>query len=420
MTAKRNTIVTIDFFDEVWVRKRPVNARDIEDLLARIKDCGAEGVAWRLTFLGQAAFRSRVLSPPFLDLDDFHFTLNTMKQRGMKNGFPEEESERRNLVEWLQATLAGIDPLAVASEACRKLGLKFIPWYDIFDGWQAGSYNTLLHERPELCWTDRSGTKHLRGVASYAFPETVDQVVRVVEECNAYQPDGFYLCCSCHSTHLAEHPEALRDGFGFELPVIERCVRETGKDPRHEKVDIAVLDRIRGEFMTEFFAKVRQALRPAADLHLPLQMHANLVKTSPYWDGPAAVRYYQDYRTWVDKGIAQGLVLGDFECLFDWRPNWVVKGGLPRRPEDSLPVDQLDVLLPDLPWDKCRIYFFSGWIRTRQIINNRLNVMAEACRKHTQAGGWIHEAASIETVDAWDILPRFTDIAKEPMHSESL
>jgi hypothetical protein len=407
MTPARRTTVNIDFFDEVYVRKRPVTAADIEALLARIRDCGADAVTWRLTFLGQAAFRSRVLSPPFIDLDDYHAWRDWMTQRGMKCGLPEEETERRDLVAWLQATLEGIDPLAVAGAACRRLGLKFILWYDLFDGWHPGSYNTLLHERPDLCWTDRSGTRFLRGVASYAFPETAGQVVRVVEECNAYEPDGLYLCCSCHSTHIPEHPEALLEGFGYEPPVAERCLRLTGADPRKDPVPFARMDAIRGEIMTEFFAQVRKALRPGAALILPLQMHANLVKTSPYWDGRAAIRYYQDHRAWVDRGIAQGLILGDYECLFNWTPNWVLKGGVPRRPEDQLPVDQLDLLMPGLPWDRCRIDFFSGWIYDRKGIAERLGAIARACQAHPLAGACIHEAASLEAADAWDLLKDF-------------
>lgn len=408
MATPRNTMVTVDFFDEVYFRKRPVTARDIEDALARLKECGVEGVAWRLTFLGQAAFRSRVLSPPFLDLEDYRHWSGWMKQRGLKCGLAEEETERRNLVEWLQATLKGIDPLSVASEACRKLGLKLVLWYDLFDGWHTGSYDPFLRERPELCWTDRTGALHLRGVASYAFEENVARLVRVVRECAPYRPDGFYLCCSCHSLHIAEHPEALAEGFGFEEPVVRRYRDRTGDDPRHGDLDRDLLDRIRGEFMTELFGRVRQALDPKAELYLPLQMHPCLVKTSPYWTGPAAIRYFQDTAAWVHQGIAQAVVLGDFEWLFDtWSANWVTKGGHPARPTDQWPIDQLDLLLPGLPWDQLKVYFFSGWLGATESIAKRLASMADAQRRHPGGGGWIHELCSIETADAWDLLRQY-------------
>lgn len=404
----QDVIVSVDFDSEVIWRKRPLFREDIVAALTKLKECGADGIAWRLTCLGQAHYRSAVLPSPFFDEADVLYWQRWAKQHspGMR-GWMESAMQRREWNSWIRATLDRMDPPEVAGQISRELGLKFLLWIDLFDGWFPGSYDPVLRANPERCWTDRSGKKFLRGVASYAVPENAQRILEVVREINSYKPDGLYLCLSCHSLHVPEHQDVLAaDGFGYEKPVLERFHARHNRDPDHNPGDNALLDEIRGEFMTELFRKVRAGLEPSAALYLPLQMHASVVKTSPYFDGPVALSYFQDYQRWLDDGLAQGLVIGDFEHIFHWVSHWKIKG-LSNSHENMTPIDYLETLLPNVRWRQCPHYLFSGWMNGTEI-SRRLEKMAAAHKCYPASGGWLHELCSIEQTNDWGMLRQYT------------
>jgi hypothetical protein len=401
------TIVTVDVDDEIVARQRPLTEADIGQFLRRLKDCGVEGVAWRLTCLGQAHYRSRVLSPPQFDAEDWRAWCDwSSQQRDFSKsaaGSVHDAGRRAVWTDWIAGTLKAMDPPEVGRRVCRDLGLKFLCWVDLFDGWFPGCYDPFLRAHPQFCWTARDGRTALRGAASYAFPETADRLVRVVEEINRYRPDGLYLCLSCHSLHVPEHPEALRDGFGFEAPVIERFKTRFGRGPATGDADRERLDAVRGEFMTALFERVRGALRSSADLWLPLPLGARTVETSPYMSGSVAFSYANEYDAWMARGLAQGIVLGDYEHIFTWTENWRLKG-LPEGNPSVRPVYHLERLLPGLQWKKCPHAFFSGWMGDRGSIDERLLRMRDAIRKFPAAASWLHELQNVEKADAWDLL----------------
>ncbi len=415
MTSKTPIIVTIDFDDEVVLRRRALTEADIRELLTRLKKCGVDGIAWRLTCLGQAHYHSRVLPGPAFDQADLAHWQSWVRQTptpaGMRPGTCQailQAGAREEWTGWLRKTLAVMDPPEVAGRVCRELGLALHLWVDLFDGWFPGAYLPVLREHPEWCWTDHTGTKYLRGVPSYACPENVARMERVVDEINRYRPDGLYFCLSTHSLHVVEHPDAIAVGYGFEPAVRRRFVELHGREPGIEPADRPLLNRVRGACMTELFRRMRARLAPGAQLILPMQLHADMVKTSPYMDGPAAMSYFQDYGAWLRDRLAQGLVLGDYEHIFQWTANWRIKG-LPDGNTRTIPVEHLEELLPGLDWRQCPHYFFSGWMGGRQGLADRLARMLQAQRRHPLAGGWLHEAVSFAAADAWDVLADYLE-----------
>ncbi len=413
MSTKSLIIVTIDFDDEVVLRRRALTEADIRGLLTRLKKCGVDGIVWRLTCLGQAHYHSKVLPGPAFDKADLKYWQDWVSQTpapaGMGAGTSKaimNAGEREEWTKWLQQTLTAMDPPDVAGRICRELGLTFHLWVDLFDGWYPGVYLPVLREHPEWCWTDHTGTKYLRGAASYAFQQNVGRLERVVEEIKRYEADGLYLCLSCHSLHLVEHPDALAAGYGFEPPVRRRFAELHGREPDVNAADRPLLNRVRGEFMTALFERVRRRLAPARQLILPMHLHPDMIKTSPYMSGPVAISYYQDYGAWRRANLGQGFVLGDYEHVFTWTENWRLKG-LPDGNARTIPAEHASALLPGIDWERCPHYYFSGWMGGRQNITQRLERMLAAKRRHPLSGGWLHEAASFEEAGAWDLLAQY-------------
>jgi len=124
----------------------------------------------------------------------------------------------------LTATLARMDPIATARDACRRHGILFYIWLDPIDKRR----NRFLIEHSEFLVVGRDGKTLWPGLRSYANEKAVNNQLMVVDELVAYQPDGLYLSTSCHTRHL-KFPEP-DDFFGFESPVAEAYRWETGRD----------------------------------------------------------------------------------------------------------------------------------------------------------------------------------------------
>jgi hypothetical protein len=150
----------------------------------------------------------------------------------------------------------GIVPYQAACEHAHSMGLEFHTYYRLSMYDHDGPCNIFstdsffLKEHPACRIVTKNGTPLPK--ASYAFAETRNFMVSLMEEAMQTDIDGVALC-------FIRGPEY----FGYEQPIIDEFQRLYNEDPRDVPDDDPRLLDVRAGFMTEF---VRQA-RKAADVH---------------------------------------------------------------------------------------------------------------------------------------------------------
>lgn len=257
----------------------------------------------------------------------------------------------------MSATLARMDPIATARDACRRHGIEFYIWLDVIDE-RRGNF---LLEHPECLVIGRDGKAPWPGLRSYANAAAVENELAVIDELAAYRPDGMYMSLSCHTRHL-NFPEQ-EDYFGFEVPVAEAYRRETGRDlfKIATPEDYETWHRIKGDFFTEFLRKAKQHLKPMnVRLMVGTQFGRYTNLTSPYFTGLVKYRFETQWKRWVDEGIADALVLGDYEWPWDRVPTWEPKQFNP--PEGKQVADLCAPEYVKYIGDRAETFIFSSWL----------------------------------------------------------
>jgi hypothetical protein len=402
---KRKTLVmNVDFFDEIGLHGDSMGPEDVDVLVRRCKESGIDAIYWRAAGLGVAGYPSKLLATnAWLAEADRSGVLS--RTPGAKTaGAPQRERFRPESP--LDRTLARMDPIATAREACRKAGLAFHVWLDLFDE-QNGRF---LIEHPECQVTGRDGVTRWPGLRSYANAAAVENELAILRELAAYEPDGFYFSLSCHSRHL-DFPEP-DDFFGYEPEVAEQFARETGRplQAMTSPEDVARWHRVKGDFFTEFLRKAKAVLKPRGmTLAVGTQFGPHAEFNCPYMSPHVKYRFDLQWRRWVDEGIADTLVLGDYEWPWDRVPTWEPKGFNPP------PGRQVaDMLAPDYVRHvagRAELIFFSSWLSAYAQHHQGASAanLEDAMRMRSQTildtgadGILLHEAHTFEYYDGFD------------------
>ncbi|MDP7399479.1 MAG: hypothetical protein QF541_21600 [Lentisphaeria bacterium] len=146
----------------------------------------------------------------------------------------------------------GIVPYRAACEHCHSMGLEFHTYYRLSMYDHDGPCNIFstdsffLKDHPECRIVAKDGTPLPK--ASYAFPETRDFMVSLMEEAMQTEIDGVALC-------FTRGPEY----FGYEQPIIDEFQLRYGEDPRGLPDDDPRLLDLRAEHLTEFIRQVRKS-----------------------------------------------------------------------------------------------------------------------------------------------------------------
>jgi hypothetical protein len=359
----KSIIMNVDYFDEVCIREKPFDAADVDALIQRCAESGVDTIFWRAIGLGVAGYSSRLLQPPdsLADCDMSSFLSRAhddqKDSKANSKNFALQTQKRESLIAWgkrIAASLQQMDPIAIARDACRRHGLAFYIWLDFFDE----QLNRSLAEHPEWRVLGKDGITTFPGLRSYAVAEAVADQLRVIEELLQYHPNGLYLCTSCHNRHL--HFPEPDDFFGFEEPVVTAC-KQKGIDIRSESFDHECWHEVKGDFITDFFRRVKQLARSLGiKLAIGTQLGTHTILTSPVFSTHIPYRFTTQWKKWIDESIADILILGDYEWPWDHVPIWEAKGM--NWPKSTFPADVEWKPYTEYAAGRAEFYWFSSWL----------------------------------------------------------
>ena len=402
----KQIIMNIGYYDELMLRDRIMTEEDIAELMGLCADNGCTRVQLRVGGpVGRYLYPTKLPNRMVFDRDE---AMRSTEFPGVSD-IPSERRKQADRWQWqldtIQETMARFDPLAVARDAAKARGLEFYVWFDIHDDFYPGHLSDFMLNHPECQWTSRDGLHRYNYLRSHAFPEAREDLLGYVREIAEYKPDGFYLCTCNHAQH-GPHPGKI-DFYGFEAPVAERYLELYDVDIRETAdIDMEAWHRVKGEFMTELFRGIKQAIEPVgAKLSIGTHLGDYTCFRSPYFTnyGRISARYYNDWRTWVGEGIADGLVMGDYQPVWEkqGRDYWRYFG----EPVDSAerPGDVAAEMYADECKGKCELYYFSGHMHGERV-GRIIKTCGKAIREHPADGFVVHEAMVVEQTDTWDVL----------------
>ncbi|HAA76861.1 TPA: hypothetical protein DCE37_17265 [Candidatus Latescibacteria bacterium] len=189
---------------------------------------------------------------------------------------------------WRRWRASGNDPLAIASEVTRHLGLEFHVTHRLggfrqapaHDYWDHG--DTFCKRHPELRGRDRDGAESVR--LSFAYPKVREHVIETYREMAAYEIDG--LCLLYNRRHpLLE----------YEAPLVDGYREQYGADPRTLDEDDPTWLRYRSSILTGFMRELKEALQ------LPVTA---IVMSTPEEN----LRQSLDPEGWIAAGVVDTLV----------------------------------------------------------------------------------------------------------------
>jgi hypothetical protein len=198
----------------------------------------------------------------------------------------------RQIIENLQRLEAeGKDPIVMARDHARKIGLKFLiaprmeafgvppPLDELFN-------STIFNEHPEWRCITREGEEIPR--MSYAYPEVQDCVLEQYQEVLGYEPDGLSLMFNRGAPYLL-----------YEQPLVDGFKERTGQDPHELDEWDEEWIQYRCDVMTGFMRRVRKLLDELPpDGGAPLELIAFVLNSVP-----TCRRYGIDVETWAREGL---------------------------------------------------------------------------------------------------------------------
>ena len=277
-------LLNVDYSDNfVYAGKNSFGSRDpreeIRETLENARANGFDGVNWRVSFMGEALYRSRIA--------------NVIGERfGDKGyGWVGTDAAMRNLVRAVQAA----DPLAIAVAEGRRLGLKVYAWVTLNDmGTNQERLDGFLGRNPHYQWVSRDGKRHLSGTPCYAEPEMRRYMLTLLRELMEYGVDGLYVSTRGHTTAF-RRPTLLE--YGFNPPVLNAYRERYGIDLQKsfdEARDGDRLIRLRAELENELYRELKQ-LR---DREFPqVEILADLSQLP------------QDYAAWVREKLVDAITV---------------------------------------------------------------------------------------------------------------
>lgn len=314
--------VTVDFLDECGMAAhQPFMAeKDIREMVVKYRNAGVKGLVWRVASLGIAGYLTDRMTQitNATEIDRSH-----MQKR--KNDFSKHFLWPEPYMKTWERTMKETDVYTTVVRVCHEEGLELYFWVDLFDE----MYGKFLSAHPECLVQTKDGA-NFPGLRDYANPTAVREKLDEIAELYRYRPDGLYLSSSCHARHL-NFPEP--DGAFGTLPAAK---------------------------FTEFLRALKSECSPhGIKLMVMAPFGGSLNFCSPYFSNHVKYRVETDWKTWIDEGIADSLILADY-CL-QWRQDgiWASKGLKDARPGHY----GFDVFAPefvDYNRGRAKLYFFNG------------------------------------------------------------
>ena len=228
-----------------------------------LHSAGVHRIYWRMR-QSQCLYASKV------DLPGMHFDEDNTIAKTTAWGLPHHSWR------WINESVdfSKFDPVPVAIERCRALGIEIYAWLENVEshgwGWESG----FSKAHPELLMKTRAGYRVPR--LCWAYPEVIDFKLSLVEEIASYGFDGIaqdLFKGGCNKV-------ATIDRFGvfqgmYDEPVALAFKGQTGRDPFEIPNDDTEWIQFRADYVTAYFRKVRALLRtrsPAIDFEIFLSL----------------------------------------------------------------------------------------------------------------------------------------------------
>ncbi|MDB4614200.1 hypothetical protein OAH18_00780 [bacterium] len=320
-TTPHEVVVTIDYFDSVYfrtIKKLDSGPHYIEKLTKSLADNGVDTIVVRLSAGGLFEYDSP-LSYPASSFDVTHVD-EMRKQFSKVDGLADTaiekyKTERVAAHKAFGKLIAEFDPRKAFVESGHKAGLKVIFWIDLFDDGYPGYRSKFIDENPHCVWTSNKGVRH-PAVISYAFEESREFRVAQTKELLSSGADGVYLSLSAHSRHFYFKDDPGE--FGYEAPVADVYKQFTGKDlSNRATLDRSVWHHIKGELIRYLYSRIAKECHSRTrrrEVWIGVQLGKYThITTEGNYTGPPRIAWENDWRKLIDQGIADALVLSDYE-----------------------------------------------------------------------------------------------------------
>jgi len=209
--------------------------------------------------------------------------------------YPSRVTEERQLQDFSFRGLQGQDVLAAITAAGHSHGLLVIPWFEF--GFMAPPDSTLARRHRAWLTQKRDGGLTSMSAAGQVvwlnpFRPEVQQLIMdlVLEVVSQYGADGI---------QFDDHMSLPRD-FGYDPFTVALYRKATGREPPADPADAAWV-KWRADQLSAFMERLSgavQAVRPGA-----------IISISPNYYDFAYKLQLQDWLTWVQRGIADELVI---------------------------------------------------------------------------------------------------------------
>ena len=249
-----------------------------------------------LTLNDMATLRNRErMKEAVATLGELHFnTLYPVVWNGGYAYYPSAVTRRRQIQSFDFSGLQGQDVLAEVIAEGHARNLTVVPWFEF--GFMAPPSSELATRHPEWLTRKQDGTKTSMSAAGEVvwlnpFRPEVQQLITelVMEVITNYDGDGIQF-----DDHMS-----LPSEFGYDPYTLDLYRRETGRTPGDPR-DGAWL-RWRADKITAFMQRLHdqiKAKKPGA-----------IISVSPNYYDFAYKMQLQDWLGWVDKGIADEIVV---------------------------------------------------------------------------------------------------------------
>jgi hypothetical protein len=186
---------------------------------------------------------------------------------------------------------------------------RMVPW----------SYVRRYHaEHPEVITVDRKGNRQWM-VPEYAYAGArADKVAEFVHMARTYRPTGILASLRSEASQVLPPPDH-GDQYGFNEPVVTEMKRRYDVDiltdprfdwqsPGFDGADPMVENwrRLRGSYLTQLVRDIRAGLREVdPNIQFAMTLSGDHV-------GPVLGNWTMDWRTWVDEGLVDAIVMPVF------------------------------------------------------------------------------------------------------------
>jgi len=402
-------IVDIDFNDEVVMRPEPITEAQVEKLIRDLHANGVRTLLLRMGYLGYLPYRTQLSYP--IGFDEAGARAHWEKRKAKPEDTEKYVTSRKAWNERYATAIEAFNPPEVFVRVGHELGMKVVLWMDIYDDGYPGYRSKFLDEHPHCQWTARDGKTYFEGLTSYAWPEARAWRVAQARELLDLGADGLHCSTSAHCRHL---PNVHEDDFyGFEQPVVDEYRKRYGVDLRTaEDFDREAWHRIKGEFVNQLYRELAAECHGRGkELWVGLQLgDYTHFSADPYFGDHVVVRWRNLWRELVDEGIADAIIVGDYEiCSNPGHVYWKAKGIAPAEGEDlwAWAAREYQAYCRG----KTKLYLFSEWLPGgRQKLDAQMAEWAARTLGNGFDGLDVHEAASFEHADTgMDLIGRLAE-----------